>query len=162
MPIAIRTAAAPAPRLVIYMDRLYIGALALASGCSVCGGAAAQVSLVDRNTIVHVVPRTQFVSPYQYKAAKARIAAEFESAKAGCEDLRRYAREACVAKAWASERKATAELEVRLKRTLEAYWKALMLGTESRYSLAVQKCRGPTPSARNRCVNEVKLSFGMT
>ena len=144
------------------MNRLYICALALASGGAFCGGAVAQVSLVDRNTIVHVVPRTQFISPYQYKAAKDRIAAEFESAKAGCEDLLRYAREACIAQAWASEQKATAALEARRKRTLEAYWKALMLGTESRYSLAVQKCRGLTPTVRNRCLDEVKQSFGMT
>ncbi len=61
MPIAIRTAAIPAPRMVTDMNRLYICALALASGGAFCGGAVAQVSLVDRNTIVHVVPRTQFI-----------------------------------------------------------------------------------------------------
>ncbi len=143
------------------MNMLCIGALAVATGGAFCGGAVAQVSRVDRETIVHVAPRTQFVSTYQYKAAKHRIAAEFKSAKAGCDDLSAHARGACVAEARVREKAATAELEARHKRTLEAYREARLLGTESQLALAGRRCHGLTQAVRNRCLNEVQASFGM-
>jgi len=148
--------------MVTLMNRLFICALTAAMGGSFCSGAVAQVSLVDRNTVVHVAPRTQFVSTYQYKAAKERIAAEFQSAKEKCDGLPTDARDVCIAEAGASEKAAAAELEARHEYTREAYRKARVLGTDSPYWQARHKCRGLTRTVRNRCLNEVQASYGMS
>jgi len=144
------------------MNRIFFGAL-IAALCDAFGGdCAAQVSLVDYHTIVSVPPRTQFVSAYQYKAARERIVAEFASARKSCEGLRTYAREACLEEARANHSMATAELDARRRYTLEAYRKARLLRKESPYLQARQKCLGLTLRVRKHCLDDVQASFGLS
>ncbi len=148
--------------MVIVMNRIFVGALMAVLCDAFCGVSAAQVSVVDRNTIVNVAPRTQFVSAYQYRAARERIAAEFASAAERCDGLPAHARDVCVAEARASENTAAAELDARRRYTVEAYRRARLLGTQSPYLQARQKCRGLSRRVRNHCLDEVQASFGMS
>ena len=100
----------------------------------------------------------QGMSKDEYKAGKDKIAAEYKSAKAGCDSLAANAKDVCVTKAKARENVAQAELEARNKPGDKTRYDVSIARAEANYAVAREKCDDKAGDSKNACVKEAKAA----
>jgi osmotically-inducible protein OsmY len=100
----------------------------------------------------------QSMSKEEYKADKDKIAAEYKSAKAGCDSLSANAKDICIAEAKGKENVAKAELEARNKPNDKTRHALNIAKAEADYSVAKEKCGDKAGDAKKDCVKEAKAA----
>ena len=94
-----------------------------------------------------------------YKAGKARIAAEYEAERQKCGPSLGNPTEICVARARGARKVATAELEAAYKPGPRTYHAAAIARAEAAYSIAKQECDRQKGVARTACDKDAKAAF---
>jgi hypothetical protein len=96
------------------------------------------------------------MSKPEYVASKDRIAAEYKTAKAGCESMSANAKDVCVAQAKGGEKVALAELAASYQPTVKARYDLRLARAEADYSVAKEKCDDQSGNAKDVCVKEAQ------
>ena len=123
------------------MNKLNINVIALALGFAFSAGAMAEG-----------------ISKSDYNAGKARIAAEYKSAKAGCASLSGNPNDICVAEANGKEKIARAELAASYKPTPKTRYEARLAKAEADYAVAKERCDDKAGNAKDVCVKEAQAA----
>ena len=100
----------------------------------------------------------QNISKNDYKAGKARIAAEYKSAKADCKVLSGNTNDICMAEAKGKSNVAKAELDASYKPTNKSHYNIDVAKAESTYSVAKGKCDDEADNAKDVCLKEAKAA----
>jgi osmotically-inducible protein OsmY len=100
----------------------------------------------------------QTMSKDEYKAGKDKIAAEYKSAKAGCDSLSANAKDVCMAEAKGKEKVAKAELEARNKPGDKTRYAVSIAKAEADYAVAKEKCDDKTGNDKKACVKDAKAA----
>ena len=103
-------------------------------------------------------PSAAGISKPDYLASKDRIAAEYRSAKAGCEPLSSNAKDVCIAQAKGGEKVAQAELTAAYQPTVKARYDVRLARAEAGYSVAKEKCDDQPGNAKDVCVMEAQAA----
>ena len=130
------------PRKGTTMNKLNITAIAAAITLAFSAGALA----------------AQDMSKDEYKTGKDKIAAEYKSAKAGCESLSANAKDVCMAEAKGKQKVAEAELEASDKPSDKTRYAVSIAKAEADYSVAKEKCDDKAGDDKKVCVNEAKAA----
>ena len=101
-------------------------------------------------------PATAGMSKPDYLASKDRIAAEYKTAKAGCDPLSSNAKDVCMAQAKGGEKVAQAELTASYQPTVKARYDVRLARAEADYSVAKEKCDDRAGNAKDVCVKEAQ------
>lgn len=96
------------------------------------------------------------MSKDDYKAGKDKIAAEYKSARAGCDSLSGNPKDICEAEAKGSEKIAKAELEASYKPTPKNRYQARIAKAEADYGVAKERCDDADGNAEDICKKEAK------
>ena len=91
-----------------------------------------------------------------YKAAKARISADYKADKAACASLSANAKDICVEEAKAKAKVARAELEFGYTGKPKDQNKVLVAKAESTYAVAKEKCDDIKGNDKDVCVKQAK------
>jgi hypothetical protein len=94
------------------------------------------------------------MSKFDYNAAKDKIAAEYKSAKAGCDSLSGNAKDICAADAKGKDKIGLAELEATYKPSPKTHYEARVVKAEAEYSVANERCDDQAGNAKDVCVKE--------
>ena len=100
----------------------------------------------------------QGMSKQEYKAAQDRIAADYKSAKAGCDSLSANAKDVCMAEARGKQKVAKAELETTNKPGDKARYAVSVAKAEADYAVAKEKCDDKAGNDKKACVKEAKAA----
>jgi hypothetical protein len=106
-----------------------------------CGGAAAAGMTRD-----------------EYKAGKARIAAEYQADRQKCGAHLGDAAELCVARARGAQKVAKAELEAAYKPSPRAHFEAAIARAQAAYAIAKAECDNKEGAARKNCVRDARAA----
>ena len=87
----------------------------------------------------------------EIKTADDRIAADFKSAKAGCNSMKANAKDICVAEAKGKEKVAKAELNVQKKDTAKARSDVRVAKADAEYGVAKEKCDDLAGNPKDVC-----------
>jgi hypothetical protein len=98
------------------------------------------------------------MSRQDYGAAKERIEAEYEAAKAGCDRLSGNAKDICMADAKGKQRVAEAELAHQRSGTAADARKAAFARADAAYELAKERCDDLSGNDKDVCVKEAKAT----
>ena len=130
------------PRKETTMRKLNIGAVAAAIALAFSAGALA----------------AQAMSKDEYKAGRDKIAAEYKSAKAGCDSLSANAKDVCMAEARGKQKVAKAELDARNKPGDKTRYAVSVARAEADYAVAKGKCDDKAGNDKKVCVKEAKAA----
>jgi hypothetical protein len=95
----------------------------------------------------------------EYKAGKARIAAEYQAARQKCGAHLGNAAELCVDRARGAQQVAKAELEAAYKPSPRANYEAAIARAQAAYVIAKEECDSKKGEARKSCVNDAKAAL---
>jgi hypothetical protein len=96
----------------------------------------------------------------EVKAQEDRIAAEFKSGKARCDQLSGNAEDVCMAEAKGKEKVAKAELEARRKdNTPQALYDVRVAKADAAYDVAKEKCDDHSGNAKDVCMKDAKAAL---
>jgi hypothetical protein len=123
------------------MNKLNINVIALALGFAFSAGVMAEG-----------------ISKDDYQAGKDTIAAEYKSAKAGCDSLAGNRNDICVADAKGKEKVAMAELEAGYKPSRETRYEVSVAKAEANYAVANERCDDLAGNTKDVCVKEAKAA----
>src|SRR5688572_22928447 len=101
-------------------------------------------------------PSAAGMSKHDYLASKDRIAAEYKTAKAGCEPLSSNAKDVCEVQAKGAEKVAKAELTASYQPTVKARYDVRLARAEADYSVAKEKCDDHAGNAKDVCAKEAE------
>lgn len=93
-----------------------------------------------------------------YKAGKARIAAEFKSAKVACKSLSGNANDICIAEAKGAKSVSAAELDASYKPTKSSHYNVVVAKANATYSVAKEKCDDQAGNAKDVCLKEAQAA----
>jgi len=124
------------------MNRLNIPAIAAAIALAFSAGALA----------------AQGMSKDEYKAGKEKIAAEYKSAKGGCDSLSANAKDVCMAEARGKQKVAKAELEASNKPSDKTRSAVSIAKAEADYAVAKEKCDDKAGNDKKVCLKEAKAA----
>jgi len=124
------------------MNKLNITAIAAAIALAFSAGALA----------------AQGMSKDHYKAGKDKIAAEYKSARAGCDSLSANAKDVCIAEANGKQKVAKAELEASNKPSDKTRYAVSIAKAEADYSVAKEKCDDKAGNDKTVCVKDAKAA----
>lgn len=93
-----------------------------------------------------------------YRAAKARIGAEYKAAKAGCDKLSGNAKDVCQTEAKGREKVGHAELEFNRSGEPAHAAKVKKVKADAAYDLAKERCDERTGKDKALCLNEAKAA----
>ncbi|MGZ5115748.1 MAG: BON domain-containing protein [Burkholderiales bacterium] len=125
------------------VNKLYITAVAAALALALASAGA---------------PAAQGMSKDEYKAGKDKIAAEYKSAKAGCDSLSANAKDVCIAEAKGKQKVAKAELEASNKPSDKTRHAVNIAKAEADYAVAKEKCDDKAGNDKKVCVKEAKAA----
>ena len=100
----------------------------------------------------------QGMSKDKYQAAKDKIAADYKSAKAGCDSLSANAKDVCIAEAKGKQKVARAELEASNKPSDKTRYGVSIAKAEADYSVAKEKCDDKAGNDKTVCVKQAKAA----
>lgn len=123
------------------MNKLIVEGIALAVSLAFSAGALAQS-----------------MSKNDYTAGKDKIAAEYKSAKTGCDSLSGNANDICMAEAKGREKIARAELDASYEPTRRSYYQARVAKAEAEYAVAKERCDNLAGNAKDVCMKEAKAA----
>lgn len=123
------------------MTRTKCSAIALAIGLAFSTGALAQK-----------------MSKSDYATQKDAIAAQFKSARAGCDGAAANAKDICVARADGAQQIARAELEARYAPTQKTRYGVQVANADAAYLVAKQECDDKAGNAKDVCVTQAKAA----
>ncbi len=123
------------------MKNLNISAITLAIGIAFSAGAMADG-----------------MSKKEYKSQDKTIAAEYKSAKSGCDSLSGNANDICVAEANGKRDVAKAELELNFKPSVKTRYNARVAKADADYGVAIQHCDDKAGNDKDVCVKEAKAA----
>ena len=98
------------------------------------------------------------MSNADYKSQEKTIAAEYKSAKAGCDSLSGNANDICVAEAKGKRDVAKAELELNYKPSVKTRYDARVAKADADYEVAIQHCDDKAGNDKDVCVKEAKAA----
>lgn len=98
------------------------------------------------------------ITKSNFEAGKARIAADYKSATAGCKNLAANANDVCIAEAKGAESVATAELDASYKPSLSSHYNVVVTKADATYSVAKEKCDAQAGNANDVCLKEAKAA----
>ena len=124
------------------MNKLNITAIAVAIALAFSAGAMA----------------AQGMSKDEYKGGKDKIAADYKSAKAGCDSLLANAKDVCMAEAKGKQKVAKAELEASNKPSDKTRYTVSIAKAEADYAVAKEKCDDKAGNDKTICVKEAKAA----
>ena len=93
------------------------------------------------------------------KAESDQIAAQFESAKTQCANLKGNAKDICLAEAKGTNRVAKAELDARQSDTSKARYNVRVAKAEAAYGVAKEKCDDLAGNAKDVCIKDAKAAL---
>lgn len=123
------------------MNKLNINMIAIALGLAFSAGSMAEG-----------------IGKTEYQAGKDRIAAEYTSAKTGCDALSGNKNDICVADAKGKQKVAMAELEASYKPSRETRYEARVAKAEADYAVANERCDDLAGNTKDVCVKEAKAA----
>jgi hypothetical protein len=94
----------------------------------------------------------------EYKAGKARIAAEYQAERQKCGLGLGNAANACIARARGAQLVAKAELEAAYKPSPRSNYDAAIARAQAAYAIAKQGCDYKVTAERKGCVNEARIA----
>jgi hypothetical protein len=97
------------------------------------------------------------LSKAEYQASKDRIAAEYKTAKAGCDSMPANAKDVCLAQARGGEKVALADLAAQYQPTVKSRYDARISHADADYSVAKEKCDDQAGNAKDVCVKEAQV-----
>ena len=100
----------------------------------------------------------QGMSKDEYKADKDKIAAEYKSARAGCDSLSANAKDVCIAEAKGKQKVAKAELEAHNKPSDRTRRAVSIAKAEADYAVAKEKCDDKAGADKKGCLKEAKAA----
>jgi hypothetical protein len=98
------------------------------------------------------------MSKDDYNAGKARLSAQYKSARAGCDAYAGNARQVCVADAKGKEDVDRAELEAAYKPGNKARYNVRVAKADAAHSVARQKCDDKAGNVKDVCLKEAKAA----
>lgn len=109
-------------------------------------------------TTVLMLPVAQAatMSKVDYKAAKARISADYKADKTACAGMSANAKDICIQEAKAKEKVAYAELEFAYTGKPRDQNKVLVVKADTAYAVAKERCDDRTGNDKDVCVKEAK------
>jgi len=123
------------------MNKFNISAIAVAIGLAFSAGAMAQSMSKD-----------------EYKVHKESIAAQYESAKTGCDSFAGNAKDVCIAEAKGKEKVAKAQLNANYKPSEDATYKVRVARADAAQAVAKQKCDDKAGNVKDICVKEASAA----
>ncbi len=100
----------------------------------------------------------QGITKEENKSGKAKIAADYKAALAGCASLTANAKDVCMAEAKGREKVARAELDARYKPGAKGDYAVSVAKAEAGYASEKEKCDDKAGDARRACVKEAKAA----
>jgi hypothetical protein len=94
----------------------------------------------------------------EYKASRARIAAEYEAARQKCGAHLGNPAQLCVARARGAQKVALAELEATYKPGARTYYDAAIARSEAAYTIASKECDGLGRESRDACAKDARAA----
>jgi hypothetical protein len=94
----------------------------------------------------------------EYKAARARIAAEYEADRQQCGAHLGHAAELCVTRARGAKQVAQAELEATYKPSPRTNYDAAIARAKSTYAIAKKECEDQKGDAREGCEKDARAA----
>lgn len=98
------------------------------------------------------------MSKAQHQAEEKRIAAEYQTAKTGCDSLSANAKDICVAEAKGKAAVARAELAAQQKPTAKNTDRVQEAKADATYAVAIQRCDDRAGNDKDVCVKEAKAA----
>ncbi len=98
------------------------------------------------------------MSQDQYQSGKTSIAAEYQSARAGCDSFSANTRDVCRAEARGQQNVAKARLEADYKPSHEASYKVRVARADADSSVAREKCDDSAGNVKDVCLKEAKAA----
>lgn len=96
------------------------------------------------------------MSKDDYNTSKAGIAAQYKSARAGCDSLSGNAKDVCVADVKGKDDVAKAELEAGYKPGNKARYNVSVARAEAAFSVAKEKCDDKSGNVKDVCLKEAR------
>ena len=115
--------------------------LSIAAALAVCGCTAASAAALTKE---------------EYKAGKARVAAEYQADRQKCGAHLGNAAEQCVARARGAQKAGKAELEAAYKPSPRTQYDAAIARAEAAYEIARKECGGKGGETRKGCLKDAK------
>ena len=100
------------------------------------------------------------MSKADYSAGKKAIAADYKSAKAGCDPLVGNAKDVCVAEARGREKVALAELEATHEPSEKHRYDVRIARADAAHTTAKEKCDSLSGDAKDVCMKDAKARYG--
>lgn len=94
----------------------------------------------------------------EYKATRARIAAEYQADRQKCGAHLGHAAELCVTKARGAQKVAQAELEATYKPGPRTHYDAAIARAQSGYAIAKKECENRKGEARKACAKDASAA----
>ena len=98
------------------------------------------------------------MSKKEYKSQEKTVAAEYKTAKAGCDSLSGNANDICMAEAKGKRDVAKAELELNYKPSVKTRHDARVAKADADYGVAIQKCDDKAGNDKDVCVKEAQAA----
>jgi len=98
------------------------------------------------------------MSKDEYQSGKTGIAAEYKSARAGCDSFSANAKDVCIAEAKGQQNLAKARLDAEYKPSHEASYKVRVARADADYSVAKEKCDDNAGNVKDVCLKEAKAA----